>query len=120
MRGPVAVVGSMLERARSAADDSDFAGYWRAAVSGGLRLIYRAADRLTAYGDAAAARIVGICEGARRAFLPEKEWVIKWKEAGAVAGFGFPRSCVNNCTGVEKSAFADSVGAGVVDREKLA
>lgn len=120
MRGPVAVVGSMLERARSAADDSDFAGYWRAAVSGGLRLIYRAADRLTAYGDAAAARIVGICEGARRAFLPEKEWVIKWKEAGAVAGFGFPRSCVNNCTGVEKSAFADSGGAGVVGREKLA
>lgn len=120
MRGPVAVVGSMLERARSAADDADFAGYWRAAVSGGLSLIYRAAERLTAYGDVAAARIVGICEGARRAFLPEKEWVIKWKDGGAVGGFGFPRSCVNNCTGVEKSAFADSGARGVVDREKSA
>ena len=33
MRGPVAVVGSQLERARAAADDSDFAAYWRAAGS---------------------------------------------------------------------------------------
>ena len=120
MRGPVAVVGSQLERARAAADDSDFASYWRAAVAGGLSLIYRAADRLTAYGDAAAARIAGICEGARRAMLPDKVWAIKWKAAEAGAGFGFPRSCVNNCTGVEKSAFADSGARGVVDREKLA
>ena len=120
MRGPVAVVGSQLERARVAADDSDFASYWRAAVAGGLSLIYRAADRLTAYGDAAAARIAGICEGARRAMLPDKVWAIKWKAAEAGAGFGFPRSCVNNCTGVEKSAFADSGARGVVDREKLA
>lgn len=120
MRGPVAVVGSMLERARSAADDSDFAGYWRAAVSGGLALIYRQAERLTAYGDAAAARIVGICEGARRALLPEKEWVIKWKAVAAGPGFGVPRSCVNNCTGVEKSAVADSAGGGLVDWEKSA
>lgn len=113
MRGPVAVAGSMLERARSAADDSDFAGYWRAALAGGLSLIYRAADRLTAYGDAAAAKIVGIAEGARRALLPEKEWVIHWKGAPSAGGFGVPRSCVNNCTGGENDDFAAFVVRGL-------
>lgn len=101
MRGPVAVVGSVLERARCAADDSDFAGYWREAEKGVLSLIYRAADCLTAYGDAAAARIVGIAEGARRALLPVKDWVIHWKGGTVSGGFGVPRSCVNNCTGVD-------------------
>jgi hypothetical protein len=101
MRGPVAVVGSQLERAREAADDSDFAGYWRAAVAGGLSLIYRAAERLTQYGDAAAARIVGIAEGARRALLPEKAWEIRWGGVAQGGGFGLPRSCVNNCTGFD-------------------
>jgi len=99
MRGPVAVVGSVLERARQAADDSDFAGYWRAVESGALSLIYRAADALTVYGDAAAARIVGIAEGARRALLPVKEWVIRWGGPAKAGGFGLPWSCVNNCTG---------------------
>lgn len=106
MRGPVAVVGSMLERARSAADDSDFASYWRAALAGGFSLIYRAADRVTAYGDEAAARIVGIAEGARRALLPEKVWRIEWAGASAKGGFGVPRSCVNNCTGHDFAALA--------------
>lgn len=113
MRGPVAVAGSMLERARSCADDSDFAGYWRAALAGGLSLIYRAADRLTAYGDAAAARIVGIAEGARRALLPEKEWVIHWKGRPKFPGFGLPRSCVNNCTRPENEDFAAFVVGGL-------
>lgn len=113
MRGPVAVAGSMLERARACADDSDFAGYWRAALAGGLSLIYRAADRLTAYGDAAAARIVGIAEGARRALLPEKEWVIHWKGRPKFQGFGLPRSCVNNCTGPENEDFAAFVVGGL-------
>lgn len=101
MRGPVAVVGSMLERARSAADDADFAGYWSAWVKGGLKLIYRAAEGLTAYGDAAAARIAGVSEGARRALLPEKTWLIHWGGEPKSGGFGVPRSCVNNCTGTE-------------------
>ena len=113
MRGPVAVAGSMLERARACADDSDFAGYWRAAVAGGLSLIYRAADRLTAYGDAAAAKIVGIAEGARRALLPEKEWIIHWKGRPKFPGFGLPRSCVNNCTGPENDDFAAMVCGGL-------
>lgn len=113
MRGPVAVAGSMLERARACADDSDFAGYWRAAVAGGLSLIYRAADRLTAYGDAAAAKIVGIAEGARRALLPEKEWIIHWKGRPKFPGFGLPRSCVNNCTGPENDDFAAFVVGGL-------
>ena len=101
MRGPVAVVGSMLERARTAADESDFAGYWRAWVKGGLKLIYRAAEGVTVYGDAAAARIAGVCEGARRALLPEKTWLIHWGGEPKSGGFGVPRSCVNNCTGPE-------------------
>lgn len=99
LRQPVAVVGSFLERARAAADDSDFASYWRAAVAGGLSLIRRAAERLTQYGDEAAARIVGVAEGARRALLPDKKWVIHWKGGQKAGGFGVPRSCVNNCTG---------------------
>ena len=102
MRGPVGIAGAMIERARAAADDSDFAGFWRAAERGGLALIYRAADCLTAYGDAAVARIAGVMEGARRALLPVKDWVIHWRGKEAKAGpggaFDFPRSCVNNCT----------------------
>ena len=89
------------------------AGYWRAAVAGGLSLIYRAADRLTAYGDAAAAKIVGIAEGARRALLPEKEWIIHWKGRPKFPGFGLPRSCVNNCTGPENDDFAAFVVGGL-------
>lgn len=101
LRGPVAVVGSMLERARSAADDSDFAEFWRCCKRGGLKLIYRAADRLTAYGDAAAARVAGVREGARRALLPVKTWVIHWAgvaKGAAGLGFDLPWSGVNNCT----------------------
>ena len=98
-KGPVGVVGSKLEEARRAADGSDFAGYWRAAVTGGLALIYRAAEGFTQYGDAAAAKIVGVSEGARRALLPEKVWVIHWGESVKKDGFALPRSCVNNCTG---------------------
>lgn len=106
LRGPVAVVGSMLERARCCADDSDFAGYWNAAIRGGLSLIYRAAEQLTAYGDAAAARIVGVAEGAgRRALLPEKKWVIRWGGGSGVA-FDLPWSCVNNCTRDENNPAA--------------
>lgn len=107
MRGPVAVVGSQLERARSCADDSDFAGFWRAVVAGGLALIYRAADALTAYGDAAAARIAGVQEWpGRRALLPVKDWVIRWGGVGVAVAFDLPRSCVNNCTGEENPAAA--------------
>lgn len=99
IRQPFAVVGSMLERARAAADDSDFAGYWRAAVAGGLRLLYRASDAVTAYGDAAAARIAGVGEGAgRRAMLPVKKWVIHWAGKRKGVAFDLPWSCVNNCT----------------------
>lgn len=100
-REPVAVRGAMLERARIAADCGDFADYWRAARAGALELIYRTADRATMYGDAAAARVVGVAEGARRALLPVKAWVIHWGgKAKKAAGFAFdfPRSCVNNCT----------------------
>lgn len=97
-RGQVGVVGSKLEEARRCADDSDFAGYWRAAVAGGLSLIYRAAEGLTQYGDAAASKIVGVAEGARRALLPVKVWAIKWGAEVKKGGFGLPRSCVNNCT----------------------
>lgn len=115
LRGPVGIAGAMIERARAAADDSDFAEFWRCSISGGLELIYRAADCLTAYGDAAAARIAGVMEGARRALLPVKDWVINWrgKEAKKAAGgaFDFPRSCVINCTGAAVDSFADSVAA---------
>jgi hypothetical protein len=115
MRGPVGVAGSMLERARAAADCSDFADFWRAAKRGGLALIYRAAESLTQYGDRAADRIAGVCEGARRALLPVKDWVIYWKGRPAGAGglgfgvaFDLPWSCVNNCT---PDRYGEAVGA---------
>lgn len=128
--GPVGVVGSMLERARAAADDSDFSEFWRCSLRGGLALIYRASDCLTVYGDAAAARIAGVMEGARRALLPVKDWVIEWSGKGAQAagvdplaglaevwrggggrgsaglGFDLPWSCVNNCTGEQGGIFS--------------
>lgn len=105
-RAPVAVRGSMLERARSAANDSDFGEFWRCAVRGGLELVRRLADRLTQYGDEAGKRVVGVMEGARRAILPVKEWLIHWSGAGTGArvgvgvgvGFDFPWSGINNCT----------------------
>lgn len=107
IRSPFAVVGSMLERARAAADESDFAEFWRATVKGGLRLIYRAAACLTMYGDQAAARIAGVAEGeGRRALLPEKNWVIHWGGARKGVGFDLPWSRVNNCTGPENPAAA--------------
>lgn len=114
MREPVAVAGALLERARAAADDADFAGFWRAAVAGGLKLIWRPASGATIYGDPAAPGIAGVCEGARRALLPVKKWVIKWagaaKSAAGVA-FDLPRSCVNNCTRAPVDPFAESVAA---------
>lgn len=137
MRGPVGVAGSMIERARSAADDSDFAEFWRCSLRGGLALIYRAADRLTVYGDAAAARVVGVMEGARRALLPVKDWVIHWRgKEGQGAGvdplaglaelwgigqglgpggvaFDLPWSCVNNCTGEDSEEFARIFAGGL-------
>lgn len=113
-REPVAIAGAMLERARSAADDADFAAFWRAAVAGGLRLIWRPAAALTMYGDAAAPRIAGVCEGARRALLPVKNWVIRWagaaKNAAGVA-FDLPRSCVNNCTQQVFDPYAEAAAA---------
>ena len=106
--------GSLLDRARSAADDSDFAEFWRCAVRGGFKLLYRAADCLTQYGDAAAARVAGIEAEGRRVFLAVKEWVIHWggfKKPGAL-DFVFPRSGVNNCTRSGLSGWADDlVGA---------
>ena len=115
MREPVAVRGSLLERARCAADDADFAEFWRCAVRGKLSLIWRAAERLTMYGDAAAKRIAGVAEGARRALLPVKQWVIHWSGKAAAAlglGFGVSRSGVNNCTRRPvRDGYAESVAA---------
>lgn len=107
IRTPFAVVGSCLERARAAADESDFASYWRAVVAGGLSLIFRPAEKLTAYGDVAAPRVAGVAEqGGRRALLPVKDWVIKWAGVGFGVGFGLSRSRVNNCTAKEGPADA--------------
>lgn len=114
LREPVAVAGAALEEARAAADRADFAGFWRAVRAGDLRLLWRPADALTAYGDAAAARIAGVVEGGRRALLPVKKWVIRWagaaKNAAGVA-FDLPRSCVNNCTRAWFDWYADAAGA---------
>lgn len=102
-----------LERARIAADASDWNGYWRAVRGGAVVLVKRAADRLTTYGDRAADVVIGIAEGARRLVLPVRDWVIRWGAAGgARAGGSPPRSCGNNCT---RGAVKGSAGRGRED-----
>ena len=104
----------MIERARQAADDADFAEFWRCAKRGGLRLLYRSGGALTQYGDAAADRIAGVAEGGRRVMLRVKTWVIHWAGKALDAaglGFGFPRSGVNNCTRRTVDYFADAAAA---------
>lgn len=87
-----------LQRARSCADDSDWCGFWLACGRGVLSLVKEGAGRLTEYGDAAAAVVVGVAEGARRAIIKARQWRILWGDAGRKRAFEFPRSCVNNCT----------------------
>lgn len=101
--------GSMLERARVAADASDWCGFWDACERGGLGFVKEKIGRLTEYGDAAAARILGVREGGRRLLLKVRDWVIHWagaaKKRDGVA-FDLPRSCVNNCTREDLAARA--------------
>lgn len=108
--------GSMLQRAASAADDSDFADFWRAVVKGGLTIMRETVTRATIYGDAAAKRTIGVAEGARRAVLNLKEWAIRWSGQAQAVGrsafdlaFDFPRSGVNNCTAPDR--YSDAVAA---------
>lgn len=132
---PVGVEKSALERARAAADDGDFAEFWRACESSALEIIYRDDARKTMYGDDAKPVACGVQEGGRRAVLERKTWVITWsgvklsdevKRVFSAGGLGFagiarPRSCVNNCTrsdergGVEKEEAGGL--AGVFERE---
>lgn len=108
IEGPFAVVGSALEKARAAADAADWCGFWKACKLSALELIRRETNRMTQYGDAAAAVVVGVAEGARRVLLPVRDWVIHWggmpKNSGGVV-FDLPRSRVINCTGAEKNAY---------------
>ena len=117
IEGPVAVVGSALERARAAADDGDFCSFWRACAGGAVKLLMRDEGRLTQYGDKAAAVVAGVVEGGRRALLTVRNWVIKWgdsaqKKRGGVA-FDVPRSGVNNCTRGGKFDDGDGIGGAV-------
>lgn len=123
---------SHIERARRAADDSDWCGFWRAAVAGGLELIKAGIGRLTEYGDAAAEKIAGVKEGGRRLLLAARDWVIHWgaaRKKGDEVVFDLPRSCVNNCTvqaQQERAAaavardFADMAAAIFDDAEAMA
>lgn len=92
---------SHIERARRSADESDWCGFWTAALAGGLEIIKAGIGRLTEYGDAAAPTIAGVKEGGRRLLLKARDWVIHWgraKKTAAGVVFDLPRSCVNNCT----------------------
>lgn len=103
VEGPLAVVGSALEKARAAADEGDFRRFWQACAGGVLALIRRDEGRLTQYGDKAAAVVAGVMEGGARLLLPVRNWVIHWggkaAEKSAVLPFALPRSRVINCTG---------------------
>ena len=110
----------LLERARQAADDGDFAEYWRCWLRGKFKLLREAGSKLTQYGDAAAARVIGVAHGAAWALLEVKEWVIHWGGRKGAAVFAFPRSGVNNCTRRAVSAIEDAAlavfGIGGCDR----
>lgn len=121
-RDPVAPVKSDLEQARAAADRSDWCDYWRVMARGAVEVVRREADKLTAYGDKAAAKIVAVIEGVRRAVLPEKRWSIHWSagkprkvsalralEFGVGVGFDLPWSGVNNCTTQQGRGFRGGV-----------
>ena len=116
MREPVADEGALLEKARRAADSSEWCEYCRVMASGALELMREASGRLTVYGDKAAAVVVGVAEGGRRAWLDRRRWALCWGEAARKSaaqsarrgswvasglGFGFPWSGVNNCTGLD-------------------
>lgn len=94
--------GCALEDARRCADDSDWCGFWLACERGGLALVKSSVERLTDYGDAAAAVVTGVCEGGRRLLLKVRDWVIHWggkaKNSGVLV-LDLPRSGVINCTG---------------------
>ena len=116
VEGPLALVGSALERARAAADDGDFRRFWLACMSGPLELLKRDEGRLTQYGDKAAAVVAGVVEGGRRALLPVRNWLIHWRgkelKKAVVSAldvvFDLPRSGVINCT---RGGFGDDLGA---------
>lgn len=114
MREPVADAGAAIERARGAADGADWCEFCVVMEGAGIKLMREASEKLTVYGDKAAARVVGVMEGGRRALLSLKRWVLCWGEAGkrealkkasapgwVASGLGFdlPWSGVNNCTG---------------------
>lgn len=117
-RDPVAPVKSDLEQARAAADRSDWCDYWRVMARGAVEVVRREAERLTAYGDKAAAKVVGVMEGVRRAVLPERDWLVHWGagkagkvsalralDLGVAVGFDLPWSGVNNCTAQQRRGF---------------
>ena len=98
VEGGAGPAGSNIERARAAADESNWGGFWR--YAGGLDFI-KGAARLTEYGDAAARAVIGVCEGGRRLLVKARDWVIYWGWAAKrmrAGGGDLPRSCVNNCT----------------------
>ena len=114
MREPVADAGAAIERARGAADGADWCEFCVVMEGAGIKLMREASEKLTVYGDKAAARVVGVMEGGRRALLNLKRWALCWGEAGkrealkkasapgwVASGLGFdlPWSGVNNCTG---------------------
>lgn len=78
MRESVAESGEVIERARVAADRGDWCGYLKACEGGAVRVLREAGERLTQYGDAAAARVVGVVDGGRRALLNLRSWVVRW------------------------------------------
>jgi hypothetical protein len=80
IREPIAA-GGALEEARRAADESRWCDYCRVLMAGGIRLLKDSAVRLTQYGDRAAAAVIGIAEGGRRAWLNRRRWVLCWGEA---------------------------------------
>lgn len=81
-----------LERARVAADQGDWAGFWRAWESGDFALLRDdAVIRLTEYGDRAVARVVGVVESAWSALMEVRSWVVKWGAARGGEGGGCGR-----------------------------
>lgn len=81
-----------LERARLAADEGSWAGFWRAWRDGEFSLLRDdAVVKLTEYGDRAVARVVGVVESGMRAVMEIRSWVVKWGAARRESGGGVGR-----------------------------
>jgi hypothetical protein len=87
--------GGALEEALRAADDTRWCDYCLALMDGGVTLIRDTAVKLTQYGDRAAAAIIGVAKGGRKAWLDRRRWALCWGESAKKSAIRAARKNAN-------------------------